>query len=339
MPDRPTAVFALHPQNLPLLFPPEVLAQLRELADIDPAVVVEDFVKDFDDLRIRALLADVEFLITGWGCPPITPGALARLPRLRAVLHTGGTVKGLLPEEGWQRGIVVSSAAAANALPVSEYTLAMILLTGKDVLAARDRYRAAEAFPRGWARPGIGNAARRVGIIGASRIGRRVIELLRPFDFEVWLHDPYVDEAGAAALGVRLSGLEELLAGCDIVSVHAPATPETRHLIDAARLALLPDGAVLINTARGSLVDTDALTRELVAGRISAVLDVTEPEPLPPGSPLYRLPNVFLTPHVAGSLGNELRRLGLLVVEELRRLRDGVPPAHRVELAHLEFTA
>jgi phosphoglycerate dehydrogenase-like enzyme len=335
MPDRPTALFALDARNLPLLFPPDVLASLRRLADVDPAAVVEDF----DDAGIDVPLEDVEFLITGWGAPPITSRVLERLPRLRAVLHTGGTVKKLLPAEGWQRGIVVSSAAAANALPVSEYTLAMILLTGKDVFAARERYRAARTLPREAVRSGVGNAGRRVGIIGASRIGRRVIELLRPFDFDVVLHDPYVDEAGAAALGVRLSDLDGLLTTCDTVSIHAPATAETRHMLDAARLARMPDGAVLINTARGSVVDTAALARELVSGRLTAVLDVTDPEPLPPGSPLHTLPNVFLTPHLAGSLGNELRRLGMLVVEELRRLRAGLPPEHRVEFAQLETTA
>ncbi|MDT0342447.1 hydroxyacid dehydrogenase [Streptomyces litchfieldiae] len=335
MPDRPRALFALDPHNLPLLFPPDVLARLRELADIDPALVV----RDFEDPGIRDALAGAEFLVTGWGCPPITAPALERLPRLRAVLHTGGTVKGLIPGEGWRHDIVVTSAAAANALPVAEYTLAMILLMGKDVLTARDHYRATEAFPPNLVRADIGNVGRRVGIIGASRIGRRVIELLRPFDFDVVLHDPYVDEAGAAALGVRLSDFDALLASSAIVSVHAPATAETHHLIDAARLALLPDGAALINTARGSLVDTEALTRELVSGRIRAVLDVTEPEPLSAGSPLYRLPNVFLTPHVAGSLGNELRRLGVLMVEELRRIRSGAPPEHRVDLAQLEITA
>ncbi|TDC73631.1 hydroxyacid dehydrogenase [Streptomyces hainanensis] len=335
MPMRPTALFAVDDRNLPLLFPPDVLARLTELVDIDPTITVTDFAAP----ALAGRLAEVEFLVTGWGCPPITPDVLDALPRLRAILHTAGTVKKLLSPAVWERGITVSTAADANALPVAEYTLGMILLCGKDVFALRDAYRETGAPPRGLVVRDFGNAGPRVGIIGASRIGRRVIELLRPFDHRVLLHDPYVDEDEARALGVRAVSLEELLTSCAIVSVHAPATPETRHLLDAERLALMPDGAVLINTARGSLVDTEALVKELTTGRLRAVLDVTEPEPLPADSPLLRLPNVFVTPHVAGSLGNELRRLGLSMVDEIERLLDGSPPRHRVVLGELDRTA
>ncbi len=331
----PTALFALDGRNLPFLFPADVAAALAELVDIDPAFAVTDFA----DAGVRARLPDVELLITGWGCPPITPTVLDSLPRLRAILHTGGTVKKLLASEVWERGIAVSTAAAANALPVAEYTLGAILLMGKGAFAARENYRTARAFPPPAPGADIGNAGRRVGIIGASRTGRRVIELLRPFDFEVLLYDPYLGADEAEALGVRATGLDELLAHSSLVSVHAPATPQTHHMIDAARLALMPDGAALINTARGSLVDTGALVKELVTGRLLAVLDVTDPEPLPADSVLYRLPNVFLTPHIAGSMGNELRRLGLAAVQEIERLLAGRPLAHRVEHAQLAHTA
>ncbi|MGC9539756.1 hydroxyacid dehydrogenase [Streptomyces sp. UG1] len=332
---RPTAMFAMDAPNLPQLFPPDLLARLRELLDIDPAGVVTDF----GDPALRSRLARVEVLVTGWGCPPLDCHALDALPRLHTVLHTGGTVKRLLPPEGRARGLTVSSAAAQNALPVAEYTLGMILLLGKGVFAAQEDRRAAWHRLPDLARSDIGNMGRRVGLIGASAVGRRVIELLRPFDFDVVLYDPYVDAAAARSLGVRKSGLEDLLADSSIVSVHAPATPETRHMIDAGRLALLPDGSALINTARGSLVDTEALVRELATGRIRAVLDVTDPEPLPVDSPLFDLPNVILTPHIAGSQGNELRRLGAAVVAEAERLRMGAPLAQRVEVAHLDRTA
>jgi phosphoglycerate dehydrogenase-like enzyme len=136
-----------------------------------------------------------------------------------------------------------------------------------------------------------------------------------------------VDAAEAAALGATLVDLDTLVATSDVVSLHAPSLPETRHLIDARRLALMPDGAVLVNTARGALVDTDALVAECAAGRLSAVLDVTEPEPLPVGHPLFGLPSVLVTPHVAGAQGNEIERLvqgeplrGLVRAEDLPRI-------------------
>jgi phosphoglycerate dehydrogenase-like enzyme len=255
------------------------------------------------------------------------------------VLHAAGSVRSLVGDALWQRGVTVSSAVTANALPVAEYTLAMILLTGKDAFGHRERYRAGHAFPSPAETAAIGNLGRRVGVIGASRVGRRLLELLRPYDFEVLLYDPYVDAAEAAALGARQVELEELLRGSDVVTLHAPDIPETHHMLDRGALALIRDGGVLINTSRGALVDQDALVDELVSGRLSAVLDVTDPEPLPADSPLHTLPNVFLTPHIAGSLGNELARLGRIVVEELERLAQGLPPAHRVRHADLARVA
>ncbi|MEU8468138.1 hydroxyacid dehydrogenase [Streptomyces sp. NPDC029006] len=335
MPERPQALFAMAAENLPHLFPPELLARLRACVAIDPALVAHDLTRP----RVRRVLARTEILVTGWGCPRLDAAALDAAPRLGAVLHAAGSVKGFATPEVWRRGIQVSSAAAANALPVAEYTLAMILLAGKDVLGFRDRLRTRRAFPYEGIVPGIGNHGRRVGIVGASRVGRRLIELLRPHDLRVALADPYVDAAEAGRLGVPLLPLDELLRTCDIVTLHAPETAETRHLIGARELALMPTGAVLINTARGALVDHEALVGELRAGRLRAVLDVTDPEPLPAGSALYDLPNAFVTPHLAGSQGNEVARLGRTVAEEAERLVSGAGLLHAVDRAALERTA
>ncbi|MFH8801425.1 hydroxyacid dehydrogenase [Streptomyces sp. NPDC017936] len=332
---RPRAVFAMDPVHLPLLFPEPLLHRLRRTAEIDPALVV----RDFADPAAATALAGADVLVTGWGCPRLEADVLAAAPRLRTVLHAAGSVRSLIGEALWDHGVTVSSAAAANAVPVAEYTLAMILLAGKDVFTHRERFRRTHTGPAHAETASTGNLGRRVGVIGASRVGRRLLGLLRPHDFEVLLHDPYVDAAEAAGLGARPLSLEDLLRRSDIVTLHAPDVPGTRHMLDRARLALIRDGGVLINTARGALVDHAALTDELVSGRLHAVLDVTEPEPLPAGSPLHRLPNVFLTPHVAGSLGNELERLGRVVVEELERLAAGLPPAHEVRHADLTRVA
>ncbi|WP_329414850.1 hydroxyacid dehydrogenase [Streptomyces sp. NBC_00704] len=331
----PRAVFAMDPVNLPLLFPEPLMARLRRTAEIDTALVVTDL----RDPAAAAALAGAEVLITGWGCPRLDEDAAAAAPRLRAVLHAAGSVRSLVGESLWERGVAVSSAVTGNAVPVAEYTLAMILLAGKDAFAHRERFRRTHAQPTPAETAGTGNLGRVVGVIGASRVGRRLLELLRPFDFDVLLHDPYVDEAEAAALGARAVSLEDLLRRSDIVTLHAPDIPETRHLLDRTRLALVRDGGMLVNTSRGALVDHVALTDELVAGRLHAVLDVTDPEPLPADSPLYDLPNVFLTPHIAGSLGNELERLGRIVVEELERLAGGLPLAHEVRHADLAKVA
>lgn len=288
-PHLPSAVFAMNPVHLPELFPPHLMARVGELVRIDSTLVVQDFT----DPAAREALAEAEILITGWGCPHIGAEALAAAPRLRTVLHAAGSVRSLIGADAWQRGLTVSSAVQANALPVAEYTLAAILFAGKDAFGLRERFRTVRAYPAPTEYADIGNLGRRVGVIGASRIGRRVLELLRPFDLTAALYDPYVDEAEAASLGAVPMSLEELLRTSDIVSLHAPDIPQTYRMLDRDRLALIRDGGVLINTSRGALVDPEALTDELVAGRISAVLDVTEPEPLSTGSPSIGCPMSF----------------------------------------------
>lgn len=324
---RPTIVLAMAPALTVDLFDDALLARLQAAGDLpDPAPLAR-----FDEPRAETLLRSVEVLLTSWGCPVLDAALLARAPALRAVIHAAGTVKQHVTPACFERGVVVCSAAAANAIPVAEFTLAAILFANKRVFRLRERYREVKGF-RFWPRefPGLGNYRKTVGIVGASHIGRRVLELLRPFELERLLFDPFVDEAEALTLGARKVALDDLLRESDVVSLHAPSLPETRHLLDARRLSLLRDGATLVNTARGALVDGDALVRELAAGRIDAVLDTTEPEVMPADSALYELPNVFLTPHVAGSMGTETRRMGVLAVEEVERFARGEPLRHAV---------
>jgi phosphoglycerate dehydrogenase-like enzyme len=176
----------------------------------------------------------------------------------------------------------------------------------------------------------MGSRGRRIGLVGASTIGRLVIERLRSLDVEVVVADPYLTTTEATELGVALVDLDELLATSDVVSLHAPLLASTRHMIGADQLAAMRDGAWLLNTARGGLVDTDAITAELVSGRLNAFVDTPHPEPLPSGSPLYDLPNVVLTPHIAGAMGSEVSRMGDLAVTEVERFVAGLPPLHPI---------
>ncbi|MBO3735110.1 hydroxyacid dehydrogenase [Glycomyces niveus] len=327
MADRPRALLAMDPVFLHQLFPEPLMRRLAAVLDFDPDLIA----RDFTEPAAKAALAEAEVIVSSWGAPHLSDEALAGAPSLKAVLHAAGTVKWIIGKSGWERGLAVSSAAGANALPVAEYTLASILMAGKGIFQLREDFRKDRTFTLGYIHPEVGNFGRVIGIIGASKIGRRVVELLRPFDFTVLLADPYVEETEAAALGAALVSLDELVARADVVTVHAPDLAETEHLINAERLALMRDGTVVVNTARGKLVDTDALTAEVLSGRLSAVIDVTHPEPLPAHSPLYDLPNVFLTPHVAGSHGNELSRMGQFMVEDAERYVAGEPLLHRVD--------
>jgi len=280
----------------------------------------------WDDARAQELFAETEVIVGHWGCPFFTPRFFENTPNLRLFAYSAGTVKMYLTDELWERNIAVTSGADANAEPVAEYTLAMILLTNKGVFPAIDR----EAHRSTWTPPDTGaphgNWDKTIGLVSASLIGKRVAQLLENFPhLEVQIYDPFVDAAAIEALGAtKQEDLLELCAQADVLSIHAPALPETHNLIGRAALAALRDGATVINTSRGHCLDLDALTAELESQRLFAIIDVTDPvEPVPPGHKLRTLPNSVLTPHIAGSQGTELSRMSEWVIDEVDRYTTG----------------
>jgi phosphoglycerate dehydrogenase-like enzyme len=245
---------------------------------------------------------------------------LAAAPKLRAVFYAAGSTRAFTTEAFWERGIVLSSAAAANAVPTAEYALGAILLSLRQFW----RCAAAAKAGRGWGdhtRPLPGSYQRTVGLIALGMVGRLVRERLRAFDVRVIAYDPTRPDGD-----VELVSLERLFREADVVSVHAPWLPETEGLVTGELLASMKPGATLINTARGTIVrETELIEALRQRPDLTAVLDVTHPEPPSKHSPLLALPNVVLTPHIAGSHGSDIRRLGRYVVEELRRYVAGQP--------------
>ena len=308
------------------MFSPAQLARLGELVEVDVSRTVPDLAAARDDE-----LAQVEVVLTGWGSPAVDADALSRMPRLRAVVHTAGTVRFVATDALWEReDVLITSATEANAVPVAEYALAQILLAGKRTLAQQARYRRDHTVtPPTAPGPGIGNYGGVVGLIGASRIGTLVAEHLRRFDIEVLITDPFASADEIAALGAGKVEPEELYARADVVSLHAPDVPSTRGMVTRELLALMRDGTTFLNTARPALVDIDALRDEVLSGRLSAVLDVHDD--LAADDPLWEAENALLTPHLAGSQGNELHRMGEAALEEVRRLAAGEPPRFPVD--------
>ncbi|MFC5261739.1 hydroxyacid dehydrogenase [Kribbella qitaiheensis] len=271
------------------------------------------------------LAADV--LITGWGSRPLPadPGE-----RLKLVVHSAGTIRGLVPPGLLERGLRVSQASAGMAQAVAELAVYMTISRLRDL----DRVDRVMTGRRDWAGAGFGLgltlAETTVGVIGASRVGRAYLKLVVAAGSEVLLHDPYLDESEAKELGARLVPLEVLLARSTVVALHAPVTAETRHMMGADELALIPDGGVLVNTARSALVDTEALLAELRTGRLSAAMDVFDSEPLPADSEWWQLPNVLLTPHLGAQTWHSRRTQGSIVVTEIRRYCAGLDLQHEV---------
>ncbi|MBZ9789629.1 hydroxyacid dehydrogenase [Rhizobium sp. 3T7] len=328
---------AMQPSRTEHVLTPAALRRLSEMGHLlDPQPL-----QSFDDDRSRRILAETDILITGWGSPYVGREVLSAAPGLRLIAHAAGTVKGIVDEQIFDAGIAVTHAAEANSIPVAEFTLAAIIFAGKQVFRFRDLYVTERNRDRTHAmqRLAIGNYRRTVGIVGASRIGRRVIELLRPFEYRVLLFDPTVDTAEAISLGTEKADLPTLIKQSDIVSVHAPSLPSTRHMIGAEELSLMKDGATLINTARGALIDEAALLKTLATGRIDAIIDVTDPEIPEKASAFYDLPNVFLTPHIAGAVGLERGRLGDMVVDEIERFVKSEPLLYQILRSDLALIA
>ncbi|GAA5206145.1 hydroxyacid dehydrogenase [Microbacterium kyungheense] len=334
---RPTALLAMSRASFEDLFDPPRLARLRSTVRLAQPARLEELGSEEAITRLH----DIEILVTGWGTPRLGPDVIAAAPRLRAVVHAGGSVKGHVSQEFWDAGVLVTSAAEANAVPVAEFTVATILLEGKRAARYAEGYAQERTIDGRWRdriAPTV-NFGGTVGIVGLSRVGRRVAALLRQFDLEVLASDPLVDARQAALLGAELVDLDDLLRRSDIVTLHAPELPETRHLLDARRLSLLREGAVVVNTARGPLIDGEALVARCRAGVLRAILDVTDPEPLPPDSVLFTTPGVVLTPHIAGAMDAETHRLADAVLDELERIAQGRPPRHPVDRRSLEFIA
>jgi phosphoglycerate dehydrogenase-like enzyme len=287
-------------------------------------------------VEITPSLAESEILLTGWGAPVMDAAFLRSAPRLELVLYGGGSVRPFATPALWQRGIRVVSANQANAIPVAEYTLAVILFSLKHGW----RHLGATRPQRTYFEPSRdlpGAYGSQVGLVSLGSVGRLVLRRLRPFDLRVIAYDPFVEASEARRLRVRLVGLEELFATADVVSLHTPLVAATRGLVTGALIRSMKPGATLVNTARGGIIrETEMVTALRDRPDLQAVLDVTEVEPVAPGSPLRSLANVVLTPHLAGALGRERARLGQLLVAELRRYLAGEPLPHEVTRAMAE---
>lgn len=316
---RPRGLFVLDPEALEEIYEPASREAIAEMIDlVGPPRTAQEI------QRNPELLKDVEVLISGWGGPRLDRRVLDHAPHLRMVFYGAGSIRTIMTEEAWRRGIGITSAWKANAIPVAEFTLAQIIfcLRGvwRHVFHLRQTHR--------WEQlPGdAGTFGSRVGIVSLGEIGRRVCQYLQPLDVEVVAYDVHPDPALASVLDIRYVDLEELFATSDVVSLHTAYVPATRGMITGRLIASMKAGAALINTARGGLIDQPAMI-EVLKRRpdLLAVLDVTDPEPPEEDSELWRLPNVILTPHIAGSRGREAGRMGRYMVEEIRRYVQGQP--------------
>ncbi len=315
----PKGLFILNSDAFELIYGDALLAEIAGRVElVAPPQTARSI------LANPSLLADVEVIFSGWGAPVMDEAFLCAAPKLRAVFYGAGSIKGLATEAFWARGIAITSAYAMNAVPVSEFTLATILLSLKRTWYYALESRRLGSHPPKVSMPGAYGA--KVGLVSYGMIARRVRELLKPFAIEVWVYDPFLKPADAAEDGVRLASLDEVFSECDVVSLHTPWLKETENMIRGVHFERMKTGSTFINTARGAIVNETEMIAVLTRRpELTALLDVTWPEPPVAGSPLFNLPNVVLTPHIAGSTDGECRRMGRLMVAEFDRWVRGEP--------------
>jgi D-3-phosphoglycerate dehydrogenase len=298
------------------------------------------FATSYDEDEQLALVEEAEILLAGWAA--ITEPMLQRARRLRMIQKWGIGVDRIDVAAARRRGIPLSITAGSNAGPVAELAIALMLAVYRRLPYVNGAIRAGQ-WPKAEMRETCFQVAgKTVGLVGFGAIGRMVARRLRGFDAGVIYFDSRrADAETERELGVSAVTLAELLAQSDIVSLHAPATPATHRMIDAAALAAMKPGAILINTARGELVDEDALHAALMAGHIrGAGLDAFDPEPPRPGNPLLTLPQVIVTPHAGGGVfdngGNVARHAFGNMLRHLRG--EPLEPADIVIPASMETT-
>ncbi|MEM2739692.1 MAG: hydroxyacid dehydrogenase [Candidatus Bathyarchaeia archaeon] len=312
--------------------------KLRSFAD---EVIFNPYDRNLSEDEFAELISGIDGCITSWGSPRFTERVLERADRLKIIGHAAGSVKPYVTDEVFKRGIVVVNAASVIGVGVAEFTLAMML----NCLRAIPQHIEAMRV-RNWRykdeRPirTYDLRGKTVGLVGFGFVARELAKLLKPFDVRILVYDPYVSVDEVEEYGAEKTDLDRLLSLSDIVSLHAASTSETYHMIGEREFKLMKPNAVLINTARGALIDEEALIEALKTERIAwAVLDVFEKEPLPEDSPLYDLDNVFLTPHIAGLSDERRNMLFGIIVEDFIRFFSGEKPLNIVDYNRLRFLA
>ena len=288
--------------------------------------------------RVPAL-ATADALITTWDSPRFPEDALGHAANVRIVAHVGGEVKGRFAASLFER-ITITNAPGPMAGYVAEHALALLLYAARNVDAHRDalRRRGNAVYAR-IHRDGVGDetiAGATVGIFGFGRIGRALAMLLKPLGARVLVHDPFVTADAIRRAGAVPVSWTALLGRSRHLVLAAALTEQTRGIVDRGALARLADGAVVVNVARGALLDLGALTREVRRGRLRCALDVTDPEPLPVGHPLRRLRGAILTPHVGAAQRAVRTAMADIVLDDLQRFFGGRPPRNRVRAAMLD---
>lgn len=303
----------------PSIISQSIIDKLGQLGE-----VVMNETNGTDDETIKKLLKNADIAITSWGNTTMTPELLDCAPNLKFIAHAAGSVKSIVSDEVYERNILVSSCARVLSYGVSETAL------GYTITAAKNFYNLNAGISRGKWIDDYSTVTElfdiTIGVVSCGFAGSHYIELLQSFDVDVIAYDPYKSESEILSLGARKVELDELIKTSHIISLHAPSIDSTHHMINDKTLSMMRSDAILINTARGSLIDEGALYQHMKNGKLKyACLDVTDPEPPLADNPLRTLENCIMTPHIAGQANNGKQKIGVHVYKEIMKMLEGEP--------------
>lgn len=299
-------------------FNEERIQELEEIAVVEWNSMERQFTPE--ELALK--LQNKEVCITGWGCPVLEEDILSPAKELRLIAHTGGSVKPYVTDSVYERGIRVVSGNKVFAESVAESVIAYALTSLRDIPYYSTRVKEGYWPEQFWNK---GLLERKVGIVGYGMIARYVVQMLQPFHNSIKVFSRHIREDELEKWKMEKAGLDEIFSTCDIISVHSGMTKENYHLITEELLRKMKPGALLINTARGAVVDEKALVKVLQEQDIHAVLDVYETEPLPENHALRKCNNAILMPHMGGPTIDRRLAVTKSVIEDIRNYMEGNP--------------
>lgn len=292
-------------------FTPDVVEKLESMGEI----VWNDSREQFTTEELKERLRDVDICITGWGTRCLDKEVLETAEKLKLIAHTAGSVAGLVSDYLYEKGIKVIGGNWVFAQSVAESVIAYILCSLRELVfydneVKQGRWRGFNFFNEGI-------LDQSVGLVGFGAVAKYLVGFLKPFGCSIKVYDPYADDKVFIDYGVEKGTLDEIFSTCKIISLHVPKTPDTYHMIDSRLLSMIKDGSLLVNTARGAVIDEEALVEELEKGRFKAALDVYEIEPLPADSKLRTLKNVLTIPHMGGPTIDRRRATTLALLKDI----------------------
>jgi len=328
------ALFGTNQRQFSKIYTADVLKRLDEYGELSCKINKKNLQEN------KGFLEDCEIAFATWGMPKFTKEEIKEyMPNLKAVFYSAGTVQ-YFARPFLESGVKVFSAFAANAVPVAEYTFAQITLASKGYFQSAKCYRSLLPRSFSFANSSPGNFECRVGLIGLGAIGQMVAKRLMELDVQVYAYDPFVSKEKAEALNVKLIGLEEIFSSCDVISNHLANKPELKNVFNRRLFSRMKKHSTFINTGRGAQVAEYSLALTLLLHpSITLVADVIKNEYFPYINPLFWCPNAILTPHIAGSTGNEPQRMAYYMIEEMEHFNKGEQTKYEVTVEMLERMA